>query len=89
MPGGIHAPLSVIATWPKPNFVNPEKRPNTILLIAFIGGPITIALMLVRLWVRIIHQRAPGWDDWMMVAASVSDLENTLAKDKADSGSLS
>jgi hypothetical protein len=71
MPGGINPPLEVILSWPKPNYVDPEQRSNTMLLVACICGPITIGLMLARLWVRIFHQRTSGWDDWLMLAATV------------------
>jgi hypothetical protein len=74
MPGGINPPLEVILNWPKPNYVDPETRSNTMLLVACICGPITIGLMLARLWVRIIHQRTAGWDDWLMLAATVCCL---------------
>jgi hypothetical protein len=59
-------------SWPRPNFVDPETRPNTMLIAACICGPITVGLLLARLWVRIFHQRNPGWDDWLMLAATVS-----------------
>lgn len=72
MPGGLHAPIEVLLSFPAPNFVNPETRPNTVLFIACIGGPITVLLLFVRLWVRIFHQRNPGWDDWLMLVATVS-----------------
>jgi hypothetical protein len=59
-------------SWPRPNFVDPVTRPNTMLIAACVCGPITIGLLLARLWVRIFHQRNPGWDDWLMLAATVS-----------------
>ena len=74
MPGGLNPPLEVILSWPAPNFVNPETKGNTLVLIACIWGPLTIVLLFVRLWVRIFHQRNPGWDDWLMLAAIVSQL---------------
>lgn len=76
MPGGIHAPIEVILTWPIPNYANPTTRPNTVLVIACICGPITFAILMARLWVRIFHQRNPGWDDWLAVAGTVR-LSNT------------
>lgn len=72
MPGGIHAPIEEILKWPTPNYVNPTTRPNTVLLIACICGPFTFAMLMARLWVRIFHQRNPGWDDWLVVAGTVS-----------------
>jgi hypothetical protein len=72
MPGGIHPPLDVKLSWPKPNYVDPVLRPNTIVLLACIMGPITVVMTLVRMWVRVFHQRCAGWDDWLMLAALVS-----------------
>jgi hypothetical protein len=71
MPGGIHAPIEVILTWPTPNYDRPTTRPNTVLLIACICSPFTFAMLMARLWVRIFHQRNPGWDDWLAVAGTV------------------
>ncbi|KAI4646261.1 uncharacterized protein J4E78_009182 [Alternaria triticimaculans] len=69
MPGGINPPIEVKLSWPTPNYVNPTLRPNAVLWIACVLGPITVVMTLVRLWVRIFHQRCPGWDDWLMLAA--------------------
>lgn len=71
MGGGIHPPLEVMLKWPPPNEINPETRSNAILILAYVGGPITILMLLARLWVRIFHQRSPGWDDWIMLVAMV------------------
>lgn len=74
MPGGIHPPLEEILKWPTPNYVNPNTRPNTVLLVACICGPITFAMLMARLWVRMFHHHNPGWDDWLVVAGTVSFL---------------
>ncbi|KAF2024511.1 hypothetical protein EK21DRAFT_78572 [Setomelanomma holmii] len=78
MPGGIHPTIKVMLSWPAPNYINPEKRPNTVTLLAVVCGPITIALLLARLWVRIFHQRNPGWDDWFMLAATLPLIALTV-----------
>ncbi|KAF2677970.1 hypothetical protein K458DRAFT_377526 [Lentithecium fluviatile CBS 122367] len=69
MPGGIHPPLEVMLSWPTPNYANPVTRPKTILILACVLGPLTICLLLARLWVRIRMQSNAGLDDWLMVAA--------------------
>ncbi|KAF2133773.1 hypothetical protein P153DRAFT_306312 [Dothidotthia symphoricarpi CBS 119687] len=78
MPGGIHPSLDVILSWPTPNYVDPVRRPNTILLLTCILGPITIGTTLARLWVRIFHQRNPNWDDWLMLAAAAPLITLTI-----------
>ncbi|KAF3037464.1 hypothetical protein E8E12_002512 [Didymella heteroderae] len=69
MPGGPHPPLSVIATWPPPNLVNPEGRGRVTTVIAGVLSPITFFVIFARLWVRFRLQRNAGWDDWLMIAA--------------------
>jgi hypothetical protein len=76
MPGGLHPPLEVLLSWPAPNFINPQTKPNTITILACILGPVTVGMLLARLWVRIFHQRKPGWDDWLMLAAIVSSSQD-------------
>ncbi|RAR12421.1 integral membrane protein [Stemphylium lycopersici] len=78
MPGGIHPPLEVKLSWPKPNYENPTLRPDTVLWLSCILGPVTVGLLLVRLWVRIFHQRSPGWDDWLMLAATIPTIALTV-----------
>jgi hypothetical protein len=75
MPGGFYAPLEVSQHWPVPNYENPELRPNTILILSYILGPLTVALCLVRIWVRVYHQKSAGVDDWLMLAAIVSSYQ--------------
>jgi hypothetical protein len=72
MPGGLHPPLEVISSWPKANYSNPITRSKAVLIVACVFGPVTIALVLARLWVRIRIQHNAGVDDWLMMAAIVS-----------------
>lgn len=67
MPGGTNPPLSVIASWPPPNYDNPEGRGRVTSNIAFVLTPITFFTVFSRLWVRFYMQRNAGWDDWFMV----------------------
>ncbi|KAJ5038515.1 hypothetical protein J3E72DRAFT_184907 [Bipolaris maydis] len=69
MPGGPNPPLSVIASWPPPNYVNPEGRGRVTSNIAFVLTPITFFTVFSRLWVRFYMQRNAGWDDWLTVVA--------------------
>ncbi|KAF3041395.1 hypothetical protein E8E12_009574 [Didymella heteroderae] len=34
-------------------------------------------MLMARLWVRIFHQRNPGWDDWLAVAGTMATLGAT------------
>ncbi|KAF9697496.1 hypothetical protein EKO04_004194 [Ascochyta lentis] len=78
MPGGIHAPIEEILKWPTPNYINPVTRPNTMFVVACICGPITFAMLMARLWVRIFHQRNPGWDDWLVIAGTIPTIACTV-----------
>ncbi|KAH7082857.1 hypothetical protein BKA63DRAFT_138914 [Paraphoma chrysanthemicola] len=78
MPGGIHPTVEVMLSWPTPNYINPETRPNTITVLALVCGTINVLLLLARLWVRIFHQRNPGWDDWIILAATIPTAAMTV-----------
>ena len=79
MPGGIHPPLEVMATWPTPNYVDPQTRSKTVLIFACVLGPLSLGLLLVRLWVRVHLQRTAGWDDWLMLIAILPMIAVTIA----------
>ncbi|KAK7185673.1 integral membrane protein [Paraphaeosphaeria sporulosa] len=78
MPGGIHPPLSVILSWPTPNYMNPVTRPRVATILSCVFGPLTTLLLFARLWVRIRVQQNAGLDDWLMIAAIVSIKEKAL-----------
>ncbi|KAF2475582.1 uncharacterized protein BDR25DRAFT_279724, partial [Lindgomyces ingoldianus] len=69
MPGGIHPPLEVIASWPAGNYIDPPTRPKAVLIVACVFGPLSLGILIVRLWVRIRIQHNTGLDDWLMLAA--------------------
>ncbi|KAK4446895.1 hypothetical protein QBC34DRAFT_304216 [Podospora aff. communis PSN243] len=64
-------PPEVRATWPPPNFVDPETRGPALLIVELIVLPISLLVLLLRMYVRCIVLKNSGWDDWLMVAASV------------------
>ncbi|KAF2828246.1 hypothetical protein CC86DRAFT_288791 [Ophiobolus disseminans] len=72
MPGGIHPPLRQLLTWPTPNYIDPPTQPKYVLIFACVMGPISIALVFARLWVRVRMQRNAGLDDWLVLASLVS-----------------
>jgi hypothetical protein len=73
MPGGIHPPAQQWLIWPKPNYVNPVTKPKYVLVFSCIFAPVSIVLLLARLWVRIRILKNSGWDDWLMLASWVRD----------------
>jgi hypothetical protein len=69
MPGGLHPTIEIFLKWPKPNYIDPVTKPKYVLVLACILGPISLAMLLVRFWVRLRIQQNPGWDDWLMLAS--------------------
>jgi hypothetical protein len=66
------------ATWPPPNFTNPDSRG---LLIIGIEVPITFLAIIVvalRFYARTCIKKVLGGDDWMMLAAMVSISSSLL-----------
>jgi hypothetical protein len=76
MPGGIQVPIEQWLKWPVPNYENPHTREQSVLIFSCIIGPISIGLMLARLWVRVRMQRNAGVDDWLMLASFVRKLSS-------------
>jgi hypothetical protein len=78
MPGGIHPPLSVIATW-RPNYVNPETRGGGVLvmeIVLLVACYVTVGL---RLWTRLVQSHSFGYDDALIIFNLVRDM--SLAPD--------
>ncbi|KAF2831695.1 hypothetical protein CC86DRAFT_282536 [Ophiobolus disseminans] len=71
MPGGIHPPASQWFKWPRPNYVDPTTKPKYILVLSCLLGPLSLAVLLARLWVRVRIQKSAGLDDWLMLASWV------------------
>ncbi|KAI1856340.1 uncharacterized protein JN550_013826 [Neoarthrinium moseri] len=59
----------VMASWPKPNYENPENRGPALLIVELVALPLAIICVALRLYVRVHLIKGSGWDDWLMVAA--------------------
>ncbi|EPS45369.1 hypothetical protein H072_623 [Dactylellina haptotyla CBS 200.50] len=67
-------PLSIILSWPKPNYENPERQghfmaPLTIVMMVFCG--IVVSL---RLYVRAFILKAFKADDWLIILATITAM---------------
>jgi hypothetical protein len=82
MPGGIHPPPTQWLVWPTPNYIDPITKPKCVLFFACLLGPISAALLLARMWVRIRVQKRAGCDDWLMLVAWVSNATYGRAAEK-------
>lgn len=71
MPGGLHPPLSVTASWPEPDYVNPETETGIVPLCACLGS-ITLVIVAARFSARAVVQHNLGLDDALIFASLVS-----------------
>jgi hypothetical protein len=78
MPGGILPPLSVIFSWPNPNYVNPQTGGWGIVVGSAILAAVSTAVVCARLWAR-MRLRILGFDDAIIVVAMVRILNRSLA----------
>ena len=71
MPGGLYPPLSVIESWPQPNYINPVQRDWAVPVILIVLFFITFLVFCARLWARLIVARDAGFDDLLIVLTMV------------------
>jgi hypothetical protein len=77
--GGLHPPSSVIATWPRPNYVDPETRGWTGAIILIVFSAITTATFAARMWARLLVSKNAGLDDLLMSIAMIPLLGLTIS----------
>lgn len=65
-------PTSVLKTWPKPNYVNPETRGNALIVFNSVFLVLMTIILGLRLYSRLIMKRWFGWDDFFIICAYVS-----------------
>jgi hypothetical protein len=66
MPGGLHAPISVMLTW-RPNYVNPETRDMKIIILIAVLLSTTYFVVGLRLWARFKLANNAGVDDLLIM----------------------
>jgi hypothetical protein len=65
-------PLSVIVTWPTPNYVNPATHGDALLIVNLIFITLVVAAVVGRFYARLVIKKWFGWDDSMIALALVS-----------------
>ncbi|KAK5065307.1 hypothetical protein LTR84_001145 [Exophiala bonariae] len=65
------APPEVIASWPTPNFVNPDDRGPALVYVCIIFTVIGVLLVAARIYSRLFITRAPGVDDLLVICGLV------------------
>ncbi len=68
-------PPEVLASWPKPNYVNPETRGPALIIIELTALSISSICLGLRLYVRARIMRSIDWDDWLMLVGAVRRLK--------------
>ncbi|KDN65621.1 hypothetical protein CSUB01_03153 [Colletotrichum sublineola] len=71
-------PAEVRLTWPSPNHVNPVERGSALMIVELTSLSIALFCLCLRLHVRFFIIRKSWWDDWLMVAATISIAGQTL-----------
>ncbi|RTE74164.1 hypothetical protein BHE90_011398 [Fusarium euwallaceae] len=71
-------PPEVMATWPKPNYDNPDHRGPALLIVEVSIMSVAVLTLLARLYVRIFKVNKHGLDDWLMLAAMVFGIGVTV-----------
>lgn len=67
-------PLSVIASWPQPNYINPQTGGLTNLVVGIVGWILVTIIVTIRLYTRRIISRSLGWDDILITVAYIPAL---------------
>lgn len=70
-------PLSVLITWPEPNYSNPITRGDGLMIIELTLLPLAVAVVFLRMYIRISWLRKSWWDDYLMIAAMVRTICRT------------
>ncbi|KIV85503.1 hypothetical protein PV11_01194 [Exophiala sideris] len=65
----LHPPASVIATWPKPNYINPQNRGPALEYVCIVLAAVGTAIVTARIYSRLFITKAPGFDDLLIVLA--------------------
>ena len=64
-------PVSVILSWPKPNYIDPERRGPALLIVNGILLPVAMTVVGLRLYTRLVITRSAGLDDAFAALAAV------------------
>jgi len=60
-----------MASWPAPNFEDPERRDGIVIGMAAPTLALVVVIATMRFYGRGVLRNALGKDDWMMFAAAV------------------
>ena len=64
-------PLSVMETWPTPNYVDPVTRGSALLIFNATFLPLVVFILAIRTYTRIHISKSFGWDDFLIILAAI------------------
>lgn len=74
-------PLNVILSWPKPNYIDPDRRGPALVVVNCILLPLSLIVVGLRLYTRLVVVHSAGLDDVFIGLASVnSQVSNPLRR---------
>ncbi|KAM0334020.1 hypothetical protein ACHAQA_001040 [Verticillium albo-atrum] len=71
-------PLDIIASWPAPNYANPETRGPAAAIVAITLLIVVTFLVAIRVYTRKVITKGFGWDDILILFAYVSTAAFTV-----------
>ncbi|KAE9969593.1 hypothetical protein BLS_005312 [Venturia inaequalis] len=72
-------PLSILETWPIPNYVNPDTRGNALIILNSIFLAFMTVILGLRLYTRLVVKRWFGWDDVFIISAYTCTVLTNVA----------
>lgn len=77
--GGLYPPISVVISWPAPNYINPTTHDwkGPIILMSVMA--FTFTVFTARIWARMVVGKNAGLDDLLMSIAMIPLLGLTVA----------
>ncbi|KAL2428899.1 hypothetical protein ABEF95_004937 [Exophiala dermatitidis] len=70
----LHPPPSVVASWPRPNYIDPNTRGPALEYICIIFSAVAVVVLAARLYSRLFITRAPGLDDLLALFALFASI---------------
>ncbi|KAF3925151.1 hypothetical protein ABW20_dc0101494 [Dactylellina cionopaga] len=67
-------PFEILLSWPKPNYVNPERQGNFLAPLTIIMMVICLVVVALRLYVRSFILKAFKADDWLIIIATITAM---------------
>jgi hypothetical protein len=68
------APPEVVASWPHPNYVNPETQGPALTYVCIVFTSFSFFLVTARIYARLLITKALGLDDLFCILSLVSPL---------------